>query len=261
MPRVSASQTKNVRAVERAIDILQCFSRDKPLMSVLEIQKKVPLSRPTLYRLLQSLAAKGLVRVEREPLRFALDYGVGRLAHSWMAGLDTVVLARPILQRLRTDTGETCALFLLRGSLRHCVLELTSPQVLAISRGVGETDHVYRGASGKAILAFMDEADIGAILRTLPKGMNAKQMLADLARTRRDGFAISRGEVFVGAIAIAAPWFDHTHRVAGSIGVFGPEVRLDEAWVAKTARQVAQCAGQLSAALGSSSATPPAEKA
>ena len=42
-------------------------------MSVLEIQKKVPLSRPTLYRLLQTLAAKGLVRAEGEPQRFALD--------------------------------------------------------------------------------------------------------------------------------------------------------------------------------------------
>ncbi len=255
MPRAFANQTKNVRAVERAIDILQCFSRDTPLMSVLEIQKKVPLSRPTLYRLLQSLAAKGLVRVERDPLRFSLDFGVGRLAHSWLAGLDTVALARPILQRLRTETGETCALFLLRGSLRHCVLELTSPQVLAISRGIGETDHVCRGASGKAILAFMDDGEAGAILRALPKGTNAKQLTADLARIRRDGFAISRGEVFVGAIAIAAPFFDHTHQVAGSIGVFGPEVRLNEAWVARTARQAAESAGQLSMALGSSSAT------
>jgi DNA-binding IclR family transcriptional regulator len=245
-----ASKMPNVRAVDRAIDILQCFSPDKPWMSVLEIQKKVPLSRPTLYRLLQTLAAKGLIRVEGEPQRFALDYAVGRLAHSWMAGLDVITLARPILERLRAESGETAALFVRRGTLRQCVIELTSPHVLAISRGVGETDYVGRGASGKAILAFMEDNDIAAFMRALPKGMDAKRLATDLARVRKEGLAVSRGEIFVGAIAIAAPYFDHTHRVAGSIGVFGPQARLDEQWVARTTRSIAKCAAELSTLLG-----------
>ncbi len=249
----TARGTKNVRAVERAIEILQSFAPDKPWMSVLEIQKKVRLSRPTLYRLLATLAAKGLVRAEGEPQRFALDYGVGRLAHSWMAGLDVVALSRPILERLRSESGETSAVFVRRDDLRQCVLELTSPHVLAISRGAGETDHVRRGASGKAILAFMDEDEIAAVLRALPKGIDAKRLAADLARIRKEGIAISRGEVFVGAIAIAAPYFDHARRVAGSIGVFGPQARLDEQWVTKTGRSVLAAAEQLSATLGHAS--------
>ncbi len=242
--------TQNVRAVDRAIDILQCFSPDKPWMSVLEIQKKVPLSRPTLYRLLQTLAAKGLVRAEGEPQRFTLDFGVGRLAHSWVAAIDVIALARPILERLRIATGETTALLIRRGDLRQCVAELVSPHVLAISRGIGETDHLWRGASGKAILAFMEENEIAAVMRTLPKNTDKAALVADLSRARKDGFFVSRGEVFVGAIAIAAPYFDHTHRVAGSVGVFGPEARLDERWIVKTASSVAKSAAELSAASG-----------
>ena len=126
--------TGNVRAVERAIDILECFLPDKPWMSVLEIQRKVPLSRPTLYRLLQTLIAKGLVRSEGDPQRFALDFGIGRLAHNWIAAIDVIALARPILEELRTVTGETAALFVRRGNLRQCVAEVVSPHVLAISR-------------------------------------------------------------------------------------------------------------------------------
>jgi DNA-binding IclR family transcriptional regulator len=246
----TASTTNNVRAVVRAIEILQSFSGDKPWMSVLEIQRKVPLSRPTLYRLLQTLAAKGLVRAEGEPQRFALDYGIGRLAHSWMAGIDVIALAQPILGRLRAETGETAALFVRRGSLRQCVLELTSPHVLAMSRGVGETDNVIRGASGKAILAFMEKDEIAAVLRAAPKGTDTRRLEADLARVRKDRLAVSRGEVFVGAIAIAAPYFDHTHRVAGSIGAFGPQARLDEQWVARTSSSVSLSAQELSTKLG-----------
>src|SRR3954453_1728414 len=41
-----------VRAVDRAIAILRCFTAEQPAISVIEIQKRVGLSRPTLYRLL-----------------------------------------------------------------------------------------------------------------------------------------------------------------------------------------------------------------
>jgi len=166
-----------------------------------------------------------------------------------MAGIDAIETARPLVEGLREDTGQTAALFILRGHTRLCVLESRSPHVLAISRGIGETEHICRGASGKAILAFMTE-DVAPILRTLPAGTDRKRLLADLAQVRRDGSAISRGEVFVGAIAIAAPYFDHAHRVAGSIGVFGPQARLAESWVAKTTRRIVDTARQLSAALG-----------
>lgn len=74
----SGSKISSVRAVDRAIEILQYFSADKPSMSVLDIQERVSLSRPTLYRLLQTLASKGLVRAFGDTQRFSLDYGGGQ---------------------------------------------------------------------------------------------------------------------------------------------------------------------------------------
>ena len=249
MPSGVSLKTKNVRAVERSIDILECFLPEKPWMSVLEIQRKVPLSRPTLYRLLQTLIAKGLVRAEGEPQRFALDFGIGRLAHNWIAGIDVIAVARPILEELRNATEETTALFLQRGDLRQCVAEVVSRHMLAISRGLGETDHLWRGASGKAILAFLDDGEIAEITRAIPKTISKATLAADLSRVRNDGYFVSRGEV-LGAIAVAAPYFDHTGKVAGSIGVFGPEARLNERWVVKTASSVVKSAAELSVASG-----------
>src|SRR3974390_2127712 len=155
MPRAKTpkSQTGTVRAVERAIEILEAFSI-KPSMSVLEIQKAVGLSRPTLYRILETLASKGLVRAHGEPQRFSLDYAVGRLAKSWLSGLDIVTAARPILESLHEDSKETVGLMVLRGQQSICVLELPSPHVLVIARGIGPMGHLARGASGKSILAF-----------------------------------------------------------------------------------------------------------
>ena len=246
--------TTSVRAVDRAVEILGAFSAEKPSMSVLEIQTKVRLSRPTVYRLLETLASHGLVRAHGTPQRFSLDYAVGQLAQNWMAGLNPVTIGQPIIERLHAETRETVGLMIVRGHKHYCMLELPSPQVLSMARGIGPMTHLANGASGKAILAFMSEKDIDAVLRTLQKGADKKALLTDLAQIRRSKVRVSRSEIFDGAVGIAAPYFDNANRVVGSIIVFGPEIRFDEERIAKVTKRVIESAAELSSALGQVSA-------
>jgi DNA-binding IclR family transcriptional regulator len=238
-----------VRAVDRAIAILQCFTADKPALSVLEIQRRVGLSRPTLYRLLQTLAATGLVKSEGDPQRFRLSHGVMELAHVWLAGLDKVDAARPILEQLREDTGETAALFVLREQKRICVLELESHHALTIARGVGDTGDITLGASGKAILAFLDAGRREDILAQIAKSRRAELTKA-LEVVRSRGFATSHGEVFVGAVALAAPTFNHNGEVAGCLGVFGPKARVKDSDIPRFGALVARAANAVSLQFG-----------
>jgi DNA-binding IclR family transcriptional regulator len=167
-----------------------------------------------------------------------------------MSALDATAAAAPIVARLRDQTGETSALYVLRGNLRACVLEMTSLHVLSITQGVGRSEHVSRGASGKAILAFMSEESVASAMQGLPQGPNRKRMTEDLAKVRENGFALSRGEVIVGAVAIAAPCFDRSGHVVGSISVAGPEARLNDEWVTRSTRLLVAGASELSLALG-----------
>ena len=238
-----------VRAVDRAIAILQCFTADKPALSVLEIQKRVDLSRPTLYRLLQTLGASGLIKAEGDPQRFRLSHGVRELAHVWLAGLDKVDVARPILEELRKSTGETAALFVLREQKRICVLELESHHALAIARGIGDTGDITLGASGKAILAHLDEARRDTILDQIAKPRRAELIKAlEVARSR--GYAVSHGEVFVGAVALAAPTFNHNGEVAGCLGLFGPKARVKDSDIPRFGALVMQAANAVSQQFG-----------
>jgi len=256
MPKSTKENTNgaSVRSVDRSIAILKAFTADKPSMSVIELQERVGLSRPTLYRLLDTLAKHGLIRAHGTPQRFSLDYAVGGLAHVWMAGLDPVASEKPVAERLHTQTCETVGLFVLRGHKHVCVLELASPHVLSMSRGIGPMGHLVPGASGKAILAFMHPHEIDLVLKGLPKGIDRKAVLADLITIRKDGFWVARSEVFSGAVGIAAPYFDHSNKVAGSIIVYGPEVRFGEQQIANTTRLVVEGAAEISAALGQSAA-------
>ena len=177
----------SVRAVDRSIAILQSFTVDQPLMSVIELQKKVGLSRPTLYRLLHTLAARGLIQAEGDPQRFRLAHGVMSLAHIWLKALDVVNATRPILEELRDRTGETAALFRLQEDRGICILECESRHVLSISRGIGDSLTLAQGATGKVMLAFMDEQRQSEFLTRLPEEAGRVQLEATLRATKRRG--------------------------------------------------------------------------
>ncbi|KVE99137.1 IclR family transcriptional regulator [Burkholderia vietnamiensis] len=242
-----------VRSVERALDILMAFGDGDRDLSVGELLKRVDLSRPTLYRLLYTLEQKGYVTSEGEPQRFRLGPAVGRLAWAWSEGLDIAALAQPVLRSIWEETGETVALFVPQGAARICVAELPSTQPLSFRRGVGYTERIIRGASGRAILAWMDPTpeDLARYCEGLD--FEPKELTKKLQNVRKLGYAVSRNELINGAVAIAVPVFDHSSRVVGSIGVFGPSVRLDQDQIEVIAESLIDRAKHLSYLLGNTS--------
>jgi IclR family acetate operon transcriptional repressor len=249
-PTIEEEGIAGVRAVDRSIAILQSFTPEQPSISVIELQKRVGLSRPTLYRLLHTLASRGLIEAEGDPQRFRLAHGVMSLAHVWLKGLNVVNIARPILEELRDKTGETAALFRLQEDRGICILECESRHVLSISRGVGDSLTLAQGATGKAILAFMDAERQAEFLKKLPKGAQRAQLEQALPAAKRKGYAISRGEIFVGAVAVSAPYFDHRGSVVGSVGLYGPSARVDDDKVAESATLLVKAGQDISRLLG-----------
>jgi DNA-binding IclR family transcriptional regulator len=249
-PQVTEAGMSSVRAVDRAIAILQCFSAEQPAMSVVEIQKRVGLSRPTLYRLLHTLACRGLIDSEGDPQRFKLAHGVMKLSHVWLKGLEVVNVARPIVEGLRDQTGETAALFRLEEDRGICILECESRHVLSISRGVGDSLRITQGSTGKAMLAFMDPQRQSEFIERMPKDVQRLRLEDALRSSRRNGYATSRGEIFAGAVAVSAPVFDHRGSVVGSVGLYGPNARVNEDKILEFAGLVNDAGRRISGLLG-----------
>lgn len=240
----------SVRAVDRALEILMAFTATDYELSAGELLKRVDLSRPTLYRLLYTLEQSGFVISVGEPQKFRLGPSVAHLVHVWTSSLDLNEVAKPILRRIWEATGETVALFIPQGAFRTCISELPSAQPLSFKRGVGYRESILLGASGRAILAHA-EVD-GAQLREYAKGTNIDltQFMEELERIRKRGYAVSNQELIQGAVAIAAPFFNSGRQAAGSIGVFGPSVRLGSAQVKEIGALLVTEAKAMSKALG-----------
>lgn len=243
----------SVRAVDRALEILMAFSASDHELTVAELLKRVQLSRPTLYRLLHTLQQAGFVSATGEPQRFRLGPAVGHLAHVWSASMDIAGKAGAVMHGLGERTGETVALFVPEGSWRRCVAEVASSHPLSFRRGVGYRERIVLGASGRVILAHAPDPD--ARLDELAREPGAPPI--DMAWYRRElalitqrGYGVSRDELIQGAVAVAAPFFDGSGRVAGSMAVFGPSARVDEARVAQFGAWLILAGRELSVSLG-----------
>ena len=228
-------RSKTIRSIERAVDVLACFDRLTPQLSVTDLTKRTGLSRPTLYRILTTLEGKGVIRSFGDPQRFELGHEASRLGANWIGQDDFVRAARPVLRRLWDLTGETVALFVAaENGKKICVEELQSRQALTFTRGVGFTEDLAIGASGKAILAFTTDT-------------TSQVGLDDI---RQSGVSVSEGEIIEGAVAIAAPVFDRDGSVKGSVCVFGPEVRLSDTRRQDCVDRVRRASEDISTALG-----------
>ncbi len=241
---------EGVRAVERALDVLAAFAPGDNGVLVADLIKRVGLSRPTLYRLLHTLEKKGFVASSGEPQRFRLGPAVAQLAHVWSSTLDLSEIARPVMAEAWAFTSETVALFVPRGDMRLCVAEMQSPQPISFRRGVGYSEKLVRGASGRAILAFTPLQP--GQLEAYAAGTNTDLgwLHEQLNVTRERGYAIGHNELIQGAYAVAAPIFDRSGVVAGSLGVFGPDVRLTEARMHEFGQVLRGMANRLTMNLG-----------
>jgi DNA-binding IclR family transcriptional regulator len=123
---------------------------------------------------------------------------------------------------------------------RHC----------PISRGLGYSGSLLRGASGLAILAHIAPKELASILAQESNRVDARGLRRRLSEVSRDGFALSGGDFIVGAQAIASPVFDRQGQAIGSLGLFGPSARFPAKRVSECARSVKASAAALSAALG-----------
>lgn len=193
-------------SIEKAIDILFCFDPEHPELRLTEISQRVGLHKSTAHRLLSILRKTGLIIADPARQRYRLGPGVVELAWTSMYHQDLNALCRPYLQQLRRCTNETVSLYTRLGDKRVCVEELESGQDIKYSQSVGLTAPLHVGAPGKALVAFLPDDELEALLQELPftaitpnTVTDPAQFKTELAETRARGYAVSTGERSSGA--------------------------------------------------------------
>ncbi len=231
---MSSSGIPRTKALGRAVDILRAVA-DRPSTSASELARLSGLPRSTVARTLRTLADEGMV--EELDGGWVVGRGLLRLARAADPDRGFVDAARPIVERLRDETGESALVALTRGRPgMEVVLQADPSRHVGVASWVAVDVPLHASAAGKLILAELTEPELDAWLRkrklarfTRATITDAAVLRAELRRAHRRGWAELVDELEDGLAAIAVDVRDAEGTLVGAIGISGPTFRLGRA--------------------------------
>jgi IclR family KDG regulon transcriptional repressor len=248
---------KTTRSLERGLDILLTFSHESPFLSIEEISMRTGIPRSTCYRLVSTLKQKNLVDLSPDDGRYRLAMGAMKFHAIILESLDVASIARPFIKQLVRITGESVQLILRNKNTAVCIDKVESSEALRVRPDKGTIIGLHSGASGKAIMAFLPIEEQERIIKEVglkkfgPNTLtDATQLKKNLEEIRRQKYAVSKEEIYVGVTALAAPIFDFEDNAIASVCVAGPMQRLTEDKLASFCGAVVETAKQISHHLG-----------
>ena len=226
-------QPESVAAVLKVFAILQALAaRDETGISELSVRLAMP--KATVYRFLSTMKTLGYVRQETDSERYGLTMKVFELGTKALQYPDLVGLANAQMQKLADHTGETVHLGMLIDSEIIYVHKVDSRHMLGMYSRVGLRAPVHCTAIGKVLLAWENAERREKVLR----GVDFKRyrdktitdhdaFIAELDRTRDQGFGQDREEFDDHIRCVGVPIFDRFNQAVAGLSVSFPTFRYD----------------------------------
>ena len=245
-------------SLDRAMRIVFAIADSAaPDVGVSELARALEMPKAVVHRIMKTLCVHGFLAFDERTRRYQLGAGALTVGLAAVRHLDVPVIARPYLERMAAESGETATLSVLRGSQRIYVDQVLSPQEIRLEVVLGRPYPLYAGASSKVVLAALPEAEAREYLGrvrldriTDRTPTDRRGIEAELAAIRRRGYAATHGERQSGGAGVAAAILDSSTRPFGSISVCGPADRFPPDRVRRLSRLVIGVATELSVAIG-----------
>jgi IclR family transcriptional regulator, KDG regulon repressor len=218
-------ESEGIRTVQRALDIIDCFSKERPYLNLTEISQKVGLAASTTSRFLSTLENNDYLEKDPSTLKYKLGKKIYYIGHLAGEAIDLRTIAKPIMEELRNQTTETINLYILRNIHRVCIDQYGGLNNISHTVNLGENYPLWVGAGGKAILAFQDEQFIKTVLAGAANPN--PNLLNELKEIKSAYSCYSIDEEVVGSSAVSAPIFNINGMVEAALSIAGPTSRFN----------------------------------
>ncbi|MEJ7929492.1 IclR family transcriptional regulator [Ramlibacter sp. AN1015] len=253
-----AALTRNqvIAAAAGTLEVLEALGRAEGPMTLARLVQATGRPKGTVHRMVSTLVNTGFATYSRASGTYALTLKAWWIGSSALRDFDLVHLARPTLDRLRSESGETVHLAVLEPSAEIVyVAKVVSPKSIAAQTRLGKLSPSWCTATGRSLLAHHAVATERVLSEPLeqrtPRTVtDVHELRRLLARVRHEGYAVTRGENHPEMGGIAAPIRDHTGEVVASVGVAMPIYRMTAEVVRTTIPHVQQAADTISRDLG-----------
>lgn len=218
----------------KGLQVLEAVARAERPCGVSEIARATGLTRSNAHRLLRSLSDLRYLRHDVENGHYSVAAPLLELGFLAARSLDAHAVAHPIMVELAKQTGENIVMSILDDGDVLSVDRVESSAPIRSYIRIGQRTPSHCTSPGKALLAHADESQVMAAAAKLVRFTNrtivtVTDLEAELARVRRAGHAVSRGEWREGVNGIAAPVRNRAGQVRAALSVSGPAERFKPA--------------------------------
>jgi IclR family pca regulon transcriptional regulator len=218
------ARTDFIEALARGLDVLRSFRPGTPAMTLSEIAGQTGLARPTVRRILITLETLGYVRGAGRG--YALTPRVLDLGMAYVNALNMWDVARPHMEKLVAQTGESTSMAQLDGSDIVYVARVAVPKIVTLAVTIGTRFPAAATSMGKVLLAALPVGAVDGVLAEASRsGITARwqptpaELSAALREVRAKGWALADQDLAPGIRSVATGVRDGDGRVVAAINV------------------------------------------
>ncbi len=231
--------------------MLQVLAR-RGVFSVTETANELDIHKSTVFRLLGTLEARGLVEQTSYRGGYRLAYGVAQLAEGVTRRYDPRVVDRVVCSALAQDLDETVNVAVHEGRSVVTIDQVMGSSQVTTVNWVGQHNCMHATSAGKVFLAYMPAAELKSYLDEKLERftdltiVDPRQLEAELATVREVGYSRTIDEQEAGLAAVGAPIRTMHGQVIAALVVSGPAFRINDATIPGIADRLMTAAAEIS---------------
>lgn len=245
-----------IQSLDRALSILDVLASGEG-MSLTELSEAAGQAPPTVYRVLSTFAAHGMVEHDGASQLWFIGQSAFRIGSAFLGRTSLVEESRAVMRDLMSATGETANLAIADGGQVIFVSQVETHEPIRAYFRPGTSGPIHASGIGKALMAYYSADRIDRIVRDqglsafTPRTITDRGRLAEaLAAIRARGWAVDDEERTPGMRCIAAPIFNEFREAVAGVSISGPTNRMPDDREAGLGAQVRAAADRITGSIG-----------
>ncbi len=256
-PRVQQHEKYVVKVLEKALRILDVYSRHEAAFTLDGLTKATGLDKSTVFRILRTMEKNGYIRYDSEDGVYRLGLRFLELGGVVYSSTSARRSASPYLDALARSLKATILVGVIISDEFSYIDKREGESILRIPSYLGAKTPPTGGFLGLTLLAFMDPSERKRLLKTYPikkqterTPTRLREIETRLENARKNGYFLERGEFFEGVIQIGVPIRGGTGNVVAALGACLQEFRASDENSGQIVKELVETATQISRDLG-----------
>jgi DNA-binding IclR family transcriptional regulator len=248
-----------VPAVKRAFEIVELLSSRGGGVTISELHRELKLPISSVANLLYTMADLGYLDRDAAGTQYSLSVRFLAIGRHVLDGIDLTVWCHPLLEELAGKTGLAAHLAVRHDGESVYVDRIAAQGLVQVASWVGMRWPVHVSAVGKALIAFLPEAQLESLLKKHKLTKPTPETVASLPALRKQleeikqrGYSIEFSEGEIGVACVAAPIFGPQEVVVAAVSLSGTIFQLTRRDIPRLGEMVKHYARRMSNRLSGS---------